>query len=558
MTDQERQDVEQSESEAAASPAAVAESQETSDDEALALGKSTALISVLMVVSRITGFLRTWAQAFAMGATVLASCYELANNLPTQIYELVTAGMLVTAFLPVYVSVKKKLGQKGANDYVSNLVSIVTLITGLVTIVSFVFAAQIIWTQSFSAVNEFDTDRAVWFFRFFVIEIVLYAVSTIFQGAVNAERDYLWTSIAPIFNNMVVTISFVAYGMLAETNPSLGLVVLALGNPLGVLVQMVLLLPSMRRHGIRIRWRIDLHDPALKDTVKIGVPSVVVMIVGFVTNSFQMNALLSFLAIGASISSYALLWYNLPYAIFCAPIMTVLFTELSNYFAADDLDSFRSTVCSGAVQIFFTLIPFSLFLGVFSDYLVAIISAGRFDAEAAGLCAYYLDWRAVSLALCGVGMYLQKVCSATRKMNVYAQANVMCCIIQIILCYFVAPMTGLWMVPFSSTVFYVFFDAYILIMLQRSFGSMGIRTILVSIVRSLALGLLGSAVGWGILTLLSRFVLGPFGGSVIDAVIRCVVAGIPAVLATYGTAVALKVPEARTVNIVVDRLLRRG
>ena len=75
---------------------------------------SAALMSVLVIVSRLTGFARTWAQAYAVGATVLASCYEVANNLPTQIYELVTAGMLVTAFLPVYVSVKKRLGQKGA------------------------------------------------------------------------------------------------------------------------------------------------------------------------------------------------------------------------------------------------------------------------------------------------------------------------------------------------------------------------------------------------------------------------------------------------------------
>ena len=65
------------------------------------VASSTALMSVLVVVSRLTGFARTWAQAYAIGATVLASCYEVANNLPTQIYELVTAGMLVTAFLPV-------------------------------------------------------------------------------------------------------------------------------------------------------------------------------------------------------------------------------------------------------------------------------------------------------------------------------------------------------------------------------------------------------------------------------------------------------------------------
>lgn len=515
---------------------------------------SAALMSVLVIISRLTGFARTWAQAYAVGATVLASCYEVANNLPTQIYELVTAGMLVTAFLPVYVSVKKRLGQKGANEYVSNLTSIVVLITGAVTLVSFVFAAQIIWSQSFSAAEEFDSARAIWFFRFFVIEIVLYALSTIFQGVVNAERDYLWTFLAPIFNNVVVMASFMGYGMLADTNPALALVILAIGNPLGVLVQVLLQIPSMRSHGVRLHWKVDLSDPALKDTVKIGVPSIVVMVLGFVTNSFQMNALLSFTAIGASIGTYALLWFNLPYAVFAVPVTTVLFTELSDYFASDDMESFKDMVMTGTGKLAFALVPFAMFLAVFSPQLVTLISAGRFDADAAAMCALYLAWRAPSLPFYGVGMYLQKVCSATRKMELYAGASVVCGIVQILLLQLVAPSAGLWLVPFTSCVFYAVFDVIVLIALRRSYGNLGIRKMLVGVVRSVLFGLVGSAVAIVILHVASPLIP---TGEVMKALLLCVVAGIPAVMVTYGTATLLKVPEASTVTTVINRLLRR-
>ena len=515
---------------------------------------SAALMSVLVIVSRLTGFARTWAQAYAVGATVLASCYEVANNLPTQIYELVTAGMLVTAFLPVYVSVKKRLGQKGANEYVSNLTSIVVLITGAVTLVSFVFAAQIIWSQSFSAAEEFDSARAIWFFRFFVIEIVLYALSTIFQGVVNAERDYLWTFLAPIFNNVVVMASFVGYGVLANTNLALALIILAIGNPLGVLVQVLLQIPSMRAHGVRLHWKVDLSDPALKDTVKIGVPSIVVMVLGFVTNSFQMNALLSFTAIGASIGTYALLWFNLPYAVFAVPVTTVLFTELSDYYASSDMESFKDMVMTGTGKLAFALVPFAMFLAVFSPQLVTLISAGRFDADAAAMCALYLAWRAPSLPFYGVGMYLQKVCSATRKMELYAGASVVCGIIQIVLLQLVAPSVGLWMVPFTSCVFYAVFDVIVLIALKRAYGHLGIRKMLVGVARSVLFGLAGSVAALVILR-----VAGPLipTGEVMKALLLCVVAGIPAVLVTYGTATFMKVPEASTVTTVVNRLLRR-
>ena len=127
-------------------------------------------MSALVIVSRLTGFFRTWGQAYALGVTVTASCYSVANNLPNQLYEIVVGGMLVTAFLPVYLSVKKRLGREGANAYTSNLVTIVLILMGSVCALGFVFASQVVWTQSFSASSDFDSELAVYFFRFFVIE----------------------------------------------------------------------------------------------------------------------------------------------------------------------------------------------------------------------------------------------------------------------------------------------------------------------------------------------------------------------------------------------------
>jgi putative peptidoglycan lipid II flippase len=280
----------------------------------------------------------------------------------------------------------------------------------------------------------------------------------------------------------------------------------------------------------------------------------VVMVLGFVTNSFQMNALLSFTAIGASIGTYALLWFNLPYAVFAVPVTTVLFTELSDYFASDDMESFKDMVMTGTGKLAFALVPFVMFLAVFSPQLVTLISAGRFDADAAAMCALYLAWRAPSLPFYGVGMYLQKVCSATRKMELYAGASVVCGIVQILLLQLVAPSAGLWLVPFTSCVFYAVFDVIVLIALRRSYGNLGIRKMLVGVVRSVLFGLVGSAVAIVILHVASPLIP---TGEVMKALLLCVVAGIPAVMVTYGTATLLKVPEASTVTTVINRLLSR-
>lgn len=519
-------------------------------------GKSAVLMSSLVIVSRITGFIRTWAQAYAIGATILASCYAVANNLPTQIYEIVTAGMLVTAFLPVYMSVKKRLGQEAASDYVSNLTSIVFVITMAVTLLSIVFAVQLVWTQSFSAAEGFDSDLAVWFFRFFAIEIVLYALSTIFSGVVNAERDYLWSSIAPIFNNVVTISSFLLYALLVDNSPSLALIILALGNPIGVFVQMALQIPSMLRHGIRVRFRIDLSDPALKDTLKIGVPSIAILVTSFVTASIQMNATLSFTPIGASVADYAHPWFTLPYAVLCVPIMTTLFTELSDEYARGSIEEFCRTVSTGSTQIFFFLIPFALYLVVFATPLISIFGT-RFSEEAIVLASVYLAARAPSLPVYGVGMYLQKVFSSTRKMGLFALANMLGSALQIVLLLFVAPHIGLWFVPFTSCIFFAFFDAFMFVFLKRDYPFIALRPIFAGILRSIALGALGAAVGWIILHFATPFFAAHFS-LLVRSVLLCAVAGIPSVAVTYGVAIALKVPEAGVVSALISRLRKRG
>ena len=169
--------------------------------------KSSNIVSVLVIIGRITGFFRTSAQAYAIGALGLASAYTVANNLPNLLYELVMGGMLITSFLPVYMSVKKKRGDEAAAAYFSNLSSIVVLLMLIVLVLSIIFAVPIVWTQSAGASEGFDSDLAVYFFRWFAIEVVLYALSSLLSGVLNAERDYFASNVAPILNNVIITIS---------------------------------------------------------------------------------------------------------------------------------------------------------------------------------------------------------------------------------------------------------------------------------------------------------------------------------------------------------------
>lgn len=92
--------------------------------------KNTGLITLCTLGSRVTGLLRTWAMAFALGNTLLTSAYQIAYNMPAMIYELAASGVLATAFLPLYLLMKEKEGNRGAYDFASNILSITIIALG--------------------------------------------------------------------------------------------------------------------------------------------------------------------------------------------------------------------------------------------------------------------------------------------------------------------------------------------------------------------------------------------------------------------------------------------
>ncbi len=168
---------------------------QAAEDELPQVARSAGIISICVALSRITGFIRTWSMAFALGATFLSSSYQVANNLPNQLYELVMGGMLVTAFLPVYISIKKKAGKEAGSAYASNLFTIVILFLGVCTALCLAFPEAIVYTQSFMT-DQAEMGTAVLLFQFFAIQTVFYGASTIFSGLLNANREYLWSSAA--------------------------------------------------------------------------------------------------------------------------------------------------------------------------------------------------------------------------------------------------------------------------------------------------------------------------------------------------------------------------
>ena len=530
---------------------------ETAQIAERSIGASAAIISVCTIVSRITGFIRTWAMAFALGSTMLSSSYQVANNLPSMLYELVVGGMLVTAFLPVYLSVKKRLGAQAGNEYASNLFTIVLIFLGIMSLACIAFPAQVVYTQSFFS-DQSEMADAVFFFQIFAIQVVFYGLSSILSGLLNANRDYLWSSIAPVANNVIVIVSFLLFAIIAPENYTLALWIIAVGNPLGVFAQMVIQWPALKRNGIRLRLRIDLKDPALAETLRIGLPAVFVMVCSFAVVSVQNAAAYAFADEGPSIIAYARLWYTLPYSFLAVPITTAMFTELSDMHSDGDMDGVKRGILSGTNQIMFLMIPFAMYLVVFAVPLVTLYQAGAFTSEAVGSISSYLCALALSLPIYGVHTYLQKVFSSLRRMGVFALINLFNSALQaaLVAAAAVVQVLPIESIAWTSIVFYGLGDLVMFGYLRARFGAFGFSSTARTCVKATMLGAAGAAAGAAVLWALNALVM-PFAGSIPLAFAYVVIGGLASLLVTFGLSYRLKVAEAGFVNGLIEKFARK-
>ena len=536
---------------------------ESESDRQARVGRSQLLISVCVAISRITGFIRTWAMGLAMGTTLLSSSYQVACNLPNQLYELVMGGMLVTAFLPVYVSLRKREGEERANQYASTLMGIVLVFLGVVALLATLFAPQVVWTQMFFSPSG-DRELVVYFFRFFAVQLLFYGVSAVAGGLLNSRSDYFWSSAAPIANNIVVIFAMFVYYFVSADNPDFAKLVLAVGTPLGVFVQMAMQVPALAKNGVHLKpWRINLHDPALRETLALGIPTIVVTLCSFATVSVQNAAAMAVSDAGSSVLYYARQWFTLPYAFLAVPVTTTLFTELAGMVADRDDAAVRRTIVSGTQQNFFSMVPFMLYLIVFAVPLVSLFRAGSFDWTSVDLVSGYLAVMALSLPFYACFLFMQKVFSALRAMRQYAVCNLVVSIVQVVLTIVLCLGAGSWGgfglagVAVAQIAFFVLGTVWCYAYLSKRLGGIGLRTLVGSFVSSLLVGAAGSAVGAALLWALQAFVMPIEAGGIPWALACIVVGGLASLVVTYGLGVVLHVPGSAFIGRIVVRFLPR-
>ena len=518
------------------------------------VAKSTALMSAATLISRVTGLVRTWAMAFALGNSLITSAYQVANNMPNVVFDLVAGGLLGAAFIPVYLLEKEKRGESGSDDFANNLLNLTIIVLGVLTLLSSLFAPQLIATQTFT-VGETDevVELSVAFFRIFAFQIVFYGISGIVTAVLNANRVYFLPAIAPALNNVCVIVSFFSYIFIAPTNQQLAILVLGVGTTFGVAIQAIVQIPALVKMGFRYRAYINLKDPALVEAMKIALPTMLYIVGTLVAFSCRNAFSLSVGDNGPSTLLYAWTWFQLPYGVVSVSLSRALFTEMGEAAAKDDLPALRELVRAGLSGNLMLVIPMAGIMIGLAIPLMELFQAGAFGSGDVAYVSTVLAAWLYSLPFYAVLFFLYNVYASIRKFMHFAVVSCVMVIVQCVLYYVLCRpgVLGLVGVPIADIIYYGACCIILIVMLRRMIGAFKLNSVFWLIIRVVA----ATAVATPLSYLISLWL--PVGSGMLGGFVRLVVAGGIGLVVAFGLCALFRVPEMRLITALIGKVFSR-
>ncbi len=378
------------------------------------LFRSSALISAGVLVSRITGFARTVVLVAILGTTSLADAYNFANNVPNLLYELLAGGVLSAVLLPLFVDLLRRDDRDGTS--VVATVSVAGL--GVITVVGLLAAPGLAWAIAAvrGGAEQADQQRALTILlRWFLPQVFFYGVMTVSISLLQARRRFGAAAFAPAANNLVAIAAFLLAPTLSGVDldtASVGaaladrwaFTVLGLGTTLGVVVNALLLLPSLRSEHLGLRPRYIRGHPALRRMATaskgalgfVAVSQISVIVTSLLANRYSVTG-------GYAAYTYANLFFYVAYGLLAVSITTALAPELAGAAQAGDLPRLRREWLRGLRLIILLMAPASFGLAVMAGPLMAALP---FNQEGADLTAGILAWYGVGLGAFSVYQFV--------------------------------------------------------------------------------------------------------------------------------------------------------
>ena len=385
---------------------------------------SSAVMAAGTVVSRLSGYLRSLLLAAALGNLLHADQFTIGNTVPNMLYILLAGGIFNAVLVPQLVRAMRS-DPDGGEAYTNRIITLSALFLAAVTVVLVVAAP---WVMDVFLSSEYDKpelaaqrDSIIAFARFCLPQVFFYGMFALVGQVLNARRRFGPMMWAPITNNLVsigVLVAYlVYYGPVADDaqcsaySPAQE-AWLGLGATAGIAVQLLVLVPFLRAAGFHYRPRFDFRGTGLGHTLRLGVWTVLFVVVNQVAYAVVVNLASGGTAqvlgscgggggtvdaTGYTVYAQTFLIVMVPHSVITVSLATAMLPLLSSQGGAGDLRGLGASLSRVLRTALAVVLPFAVLLPVVAPDLATIL--WKYGAAGDTYTLYVL-----SLSLFGAGI----------------------------------------------------------------------------------------------------------------------------------------------------------
>lgn len=327
------------------------------------------IVSASWILSKVLGFAREWLIARNFG-TVGADPIYAAFSIPDFIYGTLILGSLLTAFIPVFIAYKQRNEDEAwrVARSVLQIVSVVFFLLGLILLIG---AGPIIHLLVGDKMALAAQQESAHLMRIMSMNMLLFAVSNVFAGVLQAAKQFLAVSIAPIMNNLGAV-----FGLLILT-PHIGSAGVAWGAVIGAALHCGIQYLAARRVGWRFGQTAGWAHEGVRQIGRLLLPRTIGQSVTQIDQLVNVPIATRIGPSNLTIFRRANVLQDFPSSIVGVSLATVAFPTFVELLTSGKRDEFVKAFSQIVRQILFIIIPVTvLFIQLRAQYVRLAFGTG--------------------------------------------------------------------------------------------------------------------------------------------------------------------------------------
>jgi putative peptidoglycan lipid II flippase len=360
---------------------------------------AASIVALGFLGSRLLGLLRSVVLAHEYGTSPQLDAFFVAFRIPDLIFQLLAGATIGAAFIPVFARVVAEKGEGDGWRLASAVMKLVFVATLIVAVIALLLAPVLVPLTAPGIGDETGqnaelTDLAVDLTRIMMLSPILFAISGMFMGILNARHHFLAPALAPMFYNAAIIVGALISDNVNGADP---VKVLAVSVVIGALLHLLVQIPALRLVGMVWQPIWDWRDGYVREVLRLMGPRVVGL-AAYHLNFVIATFFASTLATGSiSAVNYAWLVVMTPLGLFGMAISTAAFPRMAEQ-ATRDENELRDTISSSLRLILYLSVPASVGIVVLARPITAfLLRSGAFDESSQSLVAGAVAMYAIAL-----------------------------------------------------------------------------------------------------------------------------------------------------------------